>query len=207
MSTLEPIQRHFFWAATSGRASGAVNVRRRPPGTLKSTVAGGAGIPGGVQRRERRARLRQAGSVASLRALFRRVFALIQDFLLLCRLRAHSSSLARSLKSVLGSAAKYFAMRRLHPQGVADIRAGSEDCLAELQLVLGALGSKHAHSASELSHALDSLIVLLVRIKPVRHATSASIPGSVSGDVDGAATPPRACAEARPPRHHPSRTQ
>jgi hypothetical protein len=163
---------------------------------LKCLAASANGIPGCVQRRERRARLRQAGAVASLRALFRRVFALIQDFLLLCRLRAHSSSLARSLKSVLGSAAKFFAMRRLHSLGLADIRAGSEGCLAELQLVLSGLGSKHAHSAGELSHALDSLIVLLVRIKPVRHTSSAFNPGALTGDMGAGAATARSAAEA-----------
>jgi hypothetical protein len=160
-----------------------------------------------VVRRERRARLRQAGAVASLRAHFRRVFASIHEFLVLCRLRADSPSLAKSLQSVLGSTAKFISMRRRHPQGAADIRAGSEGCLAELQQVLRALGSRRAHSASELSHALDSLIVLLVRIKPVRHASSACNPGALHGDIDGSPAAPRPCAEARSPRHLPSRSQ
>jgi hypothetical protein len=125
-----------------------------------------------------------------LRALFRRVFSSIQDFLLACRLKANRSDLAQSLRSVMSSAGELFKLRRQHARGRADFQAGSQGCLAELQKVLRALATHQGGSLAEISHAVDSLIVLLVRIKPTRAGTAASSQGAISGRVDpGALTP------------------
>jgi hypothetical protein len=106
------------------------------------------------------------------RALFRRVFSLIQNFLRLCRQKASRSDLADALRSVLSSAGALFNLRHRHPLGGAGLEVACAGCLAELQTVLGALETKPGGSAGEVAHALDSLIVLLVRNQPRRYAAT-----------------------------------
>jgi hypothetical protein len=104
------------------------------------------------------------GSTLTL-APMRRVVLLAGEFRAQCQSRATAAQLAEVLKAAIPCAHCAFDVyshRQLGPQGLG---FENERCLADLGALVQALNADVAPPLQELEHALDALLVQLVRIE------------------------------------------
>jgi hypothetical protein len=94
-----------------------------------------------------------------------RTSLLLQEFRSRCQLSATAPRLALVLKAVIGCAGNVFLLACQDERGASRFSTDNESCLLDLLGLLEALDSSAARSPFELAHAMDALLIQLIRIE------------------------------------------
>jgi hypothetical protein len=102
---------------------------------------------------------------AALFTTVRRTSLLLQEFRSRCQLNATAPRLALALKAVIGCAGNAFLLACQDERGASRFSIDNETCLLDLLELLGALDTRAVRSPFDLAHAMDALLIQLVRIE------------------------------------------
>lgn len=117
-------------------------------------------------------RLMRHNGVALRSVTIRRVFALIDEFRLQCNRHAGSEAIAQALAAVVDLAGRALPRTACNLRSGKRLGAENAYCLEELQALLRALQANQMPATFDLCHAMDSLIIQMVRMKPIWTATT-----------------------------------
>ena len=95
----------------------------------------------------------------------RRVLLLVEEYRAQRQIGASPRVLAVVLKAVIARACQAFSVVTQGRRGAARFGPDNDSCLVDLLKLLNALNSDEAPSSFDLAHAMDALIIQLVRIE------------------------------------------
>jgi hypothetical protein len=95
----------------------------------------------------------------------RRVLLLVEEFRKQCRIEANARVLAVVLKAVIARACQAFSVVTQGRRGATRFGPDNDSCLVDLLKLLNALNADEMPSPFDLAHAMDALIIQLVRIE------------------------------------------